>query len=103
MFGRGKKKATSSSQEKPSKKSKRGKEKSKPGPGEPKIVQPPPPQSDKRFQFPKNNERYAKIKAFNFNQEKGFSAEFLESMPEIAVELKRRNWEKFNNLMDREI
>ncbi|KAK2413861.1 hypothetical protein QL285_036521 [Trifolium repens] len=101
MFGRGKKKATSSSQEKPSKKSKKGKEKSKPGPGEPNIVQPPPPQSDKRFQFPENNERYAKIKAFNFNQEKGFSAEFLESMPEIVVELKRRNWEKFNNLVQK--
>ncbi|KAK2428932.1 hypothetical protein QL285_027412 [Trifolium repens] len=101
MFGRGKKKATSNSQEKPSKKSKKGKEKSKPGPGEPKIVQPPPPQSDKRFEYPENSERYAKIKAFNFNQEKGFSAELLESMPEIVVELKRRKWEKFNNLMQK--
>jgi hypothetical protein len=91
MFGRGKKKSTSSAQEIPSKKSKGAKEKSKPGPGEPNIVQPPPPKSDKRFQLPEHSERYAKIKAFNFNQEKDFSAEFLESMPEIAVELKRRN------------
>ncbi|WJX58266.1 hypothetical protein P8452_43736 [Trifolium repens] len=101
MFGRGKKKSASSSQEKPSKKSKGAKEKSKPGPGEPNIVQSPPPQSDKRFQLEAHIERYAMIKTFNFNQEKGFSAEFLESMPEIAVELKQRHWEKFNNLMQK--
>ncbi|GAU46906.1 hypothetical protein TSUD_299570 [Trifolium subterraneum] len=96
--GRGKKKASSSQAEKPTKKT-RASSRSGPG-GTSEPAQPVPLEFiDARFILEKASQRYAQINAFNFVQEKGFSVELLGAVPEIYAELSRRRWERFNELL----
>ncbi|MCH93637.1 hypothetical protein A2U01_0014589, partial [Trifolium medium] len=58
------------------------------------------PMSEKFFRE-ENMKRYAQIKAFNLNQEKGFADDLLRGVPEISEELHRRKWVKFNSLIQK--
>jgi hypothetical protein len=56
---------------------------------------------DHRFTSETHAKRYEQITTLNFAQEKGFSIELLGAVPEIYHELKRRNWEKFNTILQK--
>ncbi|GAU50769.1 hypothetical protein TSUD_410660 [Trifolium subterraneum] len=95
---KGKKKASTNQAKKPPKKT-RASPRSGPG-GTSEPAQPVPLDFiDARFISEKASRRYAQITAFNFVQEKGFSAELLGAVPEIYAELSRRKWERFNELL----
>ncbi|GAU49194.1 hypothetical protein TSUD_371860 [Trifolium subterraneum] len=96
--GKGKKKASTNQAEKPPKKT-RASPRSGPG-GTSEPAQPVPLDFiDARFISETASRRYLQITAFNFVQEKGFSAELLGAGPEIYAELSRRRWERFNELL----
>ncbi|PNY16023.1 hypothetical protein L195_g012732, partial [Trifolium pratense] len=46
-------------------------------------------------------ERYNKIRNFSLNLEKGFDANFLLAVPEVAQQLRDRGWEKLNTVVQR--
>ncbi|GAU10484.1 hypothetical protein TSUD_417910 [Trifolium subterraneum] len=96
--GKGKKKASTNQAEKPPKKTRAS---PRSGPGDTSEPAQPVPLDfiDARFISETASRRYAQITAFNFVQEKGFSAELLRAVPEIYVELSRRRWERFNELL----
>ncbi|MCH86542.1 hypothetical protein A2U01_0007400, partial [Trifolium medium] len=111
LTGKGKKKDSTPPHEEPlkSKRPKRGLSKSGPGGSshsQPQVPPPPvltinqsevplpphlQPWSDK-FYRQEALARYTQIKAFNFNQEKGFAVDLLRGVPEISEELHRRKW-----------
>ncbi|XP_045828579.1 uncharacterized protein LOC123920351 isoform X1 [Trifolium pratense] len=110
---RGKKKATSPLVEKRAKKQKNAKgAKSKEGPRStavtshwqsphllPPVLLDQPIPLEQRFVSEAAFKRYELLSTFNFQKEKGLSVELLKVVPEINHELRRRKWEKFNQIL----